>query len=238
MSFTGMLRGLAIGAGAMYFLDPDRGRRRRALVRDQWRGLSHLTGDFFDKALRDAQNRFEGTLAEVAGMMHQEELSEEVLVDRVRSKLGRYVSHPRAIEVSVHDGRVVLSGAILESELPGLMRAVRSVRGVRGVDNRTTPHAEAGNVSDLQGGRARFGEQPDVMQANWAPSTRLFMGGLGSLLMLNCLVRRNLSSMLLGTLGFGLVSSSMSHCEQLQRMRPSESGPSTSPARRVPAETQ
>ena len=32
------LRGIGAGAGFMYFFDPDRGKRRRALVRDQMNG--------------------------------------------------------------------------------------------------------------------------------------------------------------------------------------------------------
>ena len=35
MTILGTLAGFSAGAAAMYFLDPDRGARRRALVRDQ-----------------------------------------------------------------------------------------------------------------------------------------------------------------------------------------------------------
>jgi hypothetical protein len=208
----GLLRGIAVGAGAMFFLDPVRGNRRRALVRDQFTGLTHRTGDFFDKAMRDAQHRMEGTVAEATAALRKEELSDDVLLARVRSKLGRYVSHPRAIEVSAHDGHVVLSGPVLQEEIPGLLSAVWGVRGVRDVEDRTTKHEEAGNISDLQGGQCRSGDVPEIFQANWAPATRLFMGGLGSLLLLNCLTRRSLGSMLWGTLGCGLVMASAANC--------------------------
>jgi hypothetical protein len=208
----GLLKGAALGAGAMFFFDPVRGNRRRALVRDQFIKFSHRTGDFFDKAIRDAEHRIEGTMAELSGALHHEQVSDDVLVERVRSKIGRCVSHPRAIEVSAHQGCVVLSGPVLAEEVPSLLGCVWRVRGVRGVEDQTTPHAEPGNISDLQGGRSRSGDIPELLQANWAPATRLFMGGVGTWLMLSCLLRRNLSSFLWGTLGFGLVAASATGC--------------------------
>src|SRR5687768_10115656 len=85
----GLLRGIAVGAGAMFFFDPVRGNRRRALVRDQFTRLTHRTGCFFDKAIRDLQHRAEGTMAECSAALRQEEVSDDVLSARVRSKLGR-----------------------------------------------------------------------------------------------------------------------------------------------------
>jgi hypothetical protein len=212
MTLEGTLRGIALGAGAMYFFDPVQGRRRRALVRDQFIGLFHRTGDFFDKAFRDAQHRIEGTIAETSNLFQHEQVSDEVLVERVRSKIGRYCSHPRALEVVSQDGRIVLSGTVLKQELPRLLSAVWGTRGVREVEDHTTSHAEAGTISDLQGGRYRSGDVSELFQANWAPATRLFMGGVGTMLMLNCLARRNLGAALMGSVGFGLVMTSMSNC--------------------------
>src|SRR5690349_2313175 len=54
------LGGLALGAAAMYFLDPEGGRRRRALVRDQ---AEHLMSDWPGRATstaRDVANRARG----------------------------------------------------------------------------------------------------------------------------------------------------------------------------------
>src|SRR5919201_362461 len=72
-----------------------------------------------------------------------------------RAAMGRVVSHPHAIRVESNWGRVTLSGNILESEVDDLLSCAASVHGVREVENRLTPHAEAGGVPDLQGGRTR-----------------------------------------------------------------------------------
>jgi osmotically-inducible protein OsmY len=68
-------------------------------------------------------------MAEARSTVSDEEVSDEVLVDRVRAKMGRVVSHPGAIKVTAEQGRVTLSGAVLEHEHEELLQAVRSVRG-------------------------------------------------------------------------------------------------------------
>jgi hypothetical protein len=110
------LTGAIVGGGAMYFFDPQIGKRRRALLEDQLRRTSRETVEGLDAAWCDLSNRVQGTLAE-----------------------------------------------------PGV-------------------HAFT----------------------KWTPGTRLLAGAVGGLLMANCLARRNLSSMLWGTIGFGLASRALS----------------------------
>ena len=56
--------GLATGAALMYFLDSDRGRRRRALVRDQAVGLSNDVREAISDRTQDLSNRAYGLMAE------------------------------------------------------------------------------------------------------------------------------------------------------------------------------
>src|SRR5438034_402162 len=125
------LSGFGAGAAFMYLSDPDRGKRRRALARDQavktWNDFSGLV----DKAQRDLVNRSEGALCAAKALFRQPFSDLDVLVQRVRSRLGRLVSHPHAIEVTVEDSRIVLSGPILENDLDCLLRGARSVPGVK-----------------------------------------------------------------------------------------------------------
>jgi hypothetical protein len=59
----GILAGAGLGAGLMYFLDPDMGRRRRALARDK---LVHVANEVEDGArliVKDLENRAHGLAA-------------------------------------------------------------------------------------------------------------------------------------------------------------------------------
>jgi hypothetical protein len=131
-------------------------------------------------------------------------VSDEVLAERVRAKLGRRVSHPHSIDVDARDGCITLSGLIVAREVKDLLSAVSSISGVRAVDNRLDAHESSEHVSALQGGRKRPGDRLDVFQERWAPATRLSVGAIGGALMAVCAIRRSPMTTLLGTLGFGL----------------------------------
>jgi hypothetical protein len=167
----------------MYFLDPDRGRRRRALIRDQAVGFCNYMACHWDKAARDFNNRLTGFFAEIERRGRGEPVSDNQLANRVRSKLGRHVSHPRAIDVEVHDGRVTLRGRVLASEAQGVFDAVRWVPGVRHVDNQMEAYSEPGNIAALQGGECR-GETRGGAQSTWPPAVSLgaTAGGLAMML--------------------------------------------------------
>jgi osmotically-inducible protein OsmY len=146
--------GMTAGAGLMYYMDPDRGRRRRALVRDQ---LDHAThrledaGERVNALAEQMSDRARGVAHESRARLREERVTDDVLVERVRAGMGRAVSNPRAIEVSAHDGTVTLTGPALSHEARDLVRAVEHVRGVRDVVNRLDVHDKAGNVPGLQG---------------------------------------------------------------------------------------
>src|SRR5687767_316457 len=119
-----MMTGFAIGATLMYVFDPSRGRRRRALVRDQFTRLGHKAGDGLDAAARDLSNRAVGRVAEARRRFRADQATDDILVERVRAELGRVVSHARAIDVEARDGRVRLCGPILTHEVNSLLDAV------------------------------------------------------------------------------------------------------------------
>lgn len=144
--------GLLIGAAVMYLLDPERGGRRRALVRDKATRARHKLGEGLDVTARDLSNRAKGTAAELRSRLRREAVDDTVLEERVRAAVGHAISHPGAIEASVSEGRVTLRGPVLEHELDGLLRAVRRVRGVSEVVNELKLHRDPGGVPSLQDG--------------------------------------------------------------------------------------
>ena len=205
--------GLGLGAGLMFMFDPDRGRRRRALARDQMAHAARILARATGATSRDLTHRIYGAMAESGNLFRREEISDDVLTDRVRARIGRSVSHPHAISVTVNNGHVSLSGPVLAHEAPRLLSGVSSVRGVKGIENVLTVHTEAENISSLQGGRPRTGDRFALMQTNWSPTARLMAGLTGGALMANCLARRDLVSAALGTLGFGLFMRSATNLE-------------------------
>jgi len=165
----------------MYLLDPDRGARRRALVRDQTVRARHRLADSAEATGRDLRNRAAGTAAELRSRFRRETPGDEVLHERVRSALGRAVSHPGAVAVSVADGRVTLEGQVLAPELDDLIRTVRGVRGVSEVRNELEVSSSPQGIPSLQGGRPREA-RTELAQETWAPGTRAAVAAIGSAL--------------------------------------------------------
>jgi hypothetical protein len=197
-----ILAGAGVGAGMMYLFDPNSGRRRRSLVRDQVRHRCSATSKSADVLRRDAGNRLHGLMAEMRHSFNHDRPSDEVLVDRVRSRIGRVVSHPSAIVVGAKDGCVTLSGPVLANEVRSLVSNVRRVLGVQHVVNALDVHQERGNFSALQGGLERHYQPLDIFQQNWSPTTRAAVGATALVLMGACLINRSFSSIALGTMGF------------------------------------
>lgn len=178
-----MLGGAALGAGIMYLLDPDRGKGRRALIRDQAVRSARRTRDAAGATARDVQNRTRGMLYSMKSWVSPEtSFIDDLLVERVRSKLGMLVRHPRSIDVTAFAGTVTLSGPVLADEVESLVAMVSRVHGVRHVENRLDIHQEAGDVPGLQGGPTRRprGNEFELSQLNWSPATRFLTGAAGT----------------------------------------------------------
>ena len=59
-----MAFGMVIGAAVMYLLDPNMGRRRRAMLRDQVASKTNKAGDQLGSQARHMQNKAKGVVAE------------------------------------------------------------------------------------------------------------------------------------------------------------------------------
>src|SRR5215217_5134668 len=100
-----LLYGIGIGATLMYILDPDRGARRRALLRDKCARASNKTQEYAGKISRDLGNRAQGLVAETRNLFRHEDVPDDLLVQRVKTELGRHPVHDRAVTVVADQGR-------------------------------------------------------------------------------------------------------------------------------------
>ena len=204
----------ALGAAVMYLLDPERGTRRRHLLRDKFFSSIYETGECLAKTAEYTRDRTRGIIAETTKRFRADEAPDVVIVERVRSAMGRAVSHPHAIQAFAQDGVVTLRGPILGDELDTLLSTLSRVRGVRGVNNQLELHTHPGNIPALQGGGStRHGQRYDLMQAHWSPFTRLWTGLAGSGLAVWGLGQRGLIGAAAGLFGSSLMLRSLTNLE-------------------------
>ncbi|WP_454688121.1 BON domain-containing protein [Achromobacter aloeverae] len=146
------VKAMAVGAIAMYYLDPDSGRRRRAQLRDSMRAACDGLGQRVRAEGRHAAYQMRGLRAEIDSSVTASVVDDVTLVERVRAALGRLVGSPGAIDVSVIEGIVSLAGHVLTAEHEPLINAVSAMPGVRSVADHLAVYDEPGNIPELQGG--------------------------------------------------------------------------------------
>jgi hypothetical protein len=177
-----LIAGVGIGAGCMYLMDPDRGRARRALLRDKSGSAYGEARASVDSAQADLANRAKGLVAKAKSFVQHEPVEDDQLVARVRAKVGRLVSHPHAIDVTAQQGRITVSGDVLEQEAEGLLSGVGAIRGVSSVCDHLLRHRDAANVASLQGGREQRAERQQVWRHDRPPALRVLAGVAGGTL--------------------------------------------------------
>src|SRR5688572_28996971 len=76
-----LLLGAMLGAAATFLLDPDQGRRRRAMLREQVSSRAHRLNDSFGVARRDLGNRARGVVFGLRSRFNSDEVRDEILVE-------------------------------------------------------------------------------------------------------------------------------------------------------------
>ncbi len=128
----------------VYLMDPERGRRRRNLLRDQFMARSRRLG-------RGLNALWRGAAAETYGVSHRivhlvpkqtEIADDETLRQRVESQLFRDRHVPKGnLNITAEHGMVILRGELDSPlEIAQLEERVRRIAGVRGVQNLMHPH--------------------------------------------------------------------------------------------------
>lgn len=201
------------GAALMFFLDPDQGNRRRTFV---WNKVFHLgkhSRESSGKAPRDLGNRTEGVSSEAkAPMMEWSETDDDFLAERVRSRVGRFVSYPQTIEVSARNGVVTLKGDILRSEARRAMAEAHTVRDVVEVRNDMKTHSDE---SDIPGFAGNGRKRQRFVRRRQSPGFRLALGAAGgALAVVGTILRWRRHPMVgkaLTTAGVGLLGSEIAN---------------------------
>ncbi len=176
MDTRALLSGMAVGVAIALTLDPGRGGRRRALLRDRLARSVRVASRAAGTVIGDLTNRAQGLVAARCAQWQSDEVDDVRLVARVRAKLGRACTHPRAIEVEARDGEVALRGPIFANEVSDVLTAAASVRGVHAVVNALEPHDTADGVPSLQGTGRLPAPGFDLLPEHWAPATRALVG--------------------------------------------------------------
>ena len=203
---TSFAAGAVLGVAAMYLLDPDRGKRRRGLVADKAYSVVAGTRSALGAASRDAAHRIEGLRARARRLLSDAPVPDDLqLIERVRARMGRLVSHPHAIQVGANHGRVTLSGPVLAQEAPRLLSAVRTVWGVSAVEDRLVLHATAQSISSLQGGAPDNGDDVPFVRERWTPAIQAGAVVGGALLTMAGLRERPLVAATLAGAGLALI---------------------------------
>jgi len=164
----------AVGSAATLLFDPTTGRRRRALIGDKLVHAGRVTRNRLGTATGDISNRARGLTAAARHRASDDQVDDATIAGRVRARLGRACSHPRAVDVFVWNGSVTLRGLILAAEVTDVVEAVTAVPGVTNVINELEPHVDSDGIPSLQGNGRRTGW--NLSPRRWSPITRTLVG--------------------------------------------------------------
>jgi uncharacterized membrane protein len=217
-TFTKTMGAATVGGLLVYFLDPDTGKRRRALMKDRSVSFVKDADRAIGKASRDLSNRARGAVADARSRLPLRDVSDEVLVEQVRARLGRVCSFPHLVEVSARDGVISLRGGALESEHDDFMSAISSLRHVSSVRNEMKTYKSPQDIPGVQQGTTRRKEPA----AGWTPAARLGMGVAGAALALFGGARRGLIRRTARLAGLGLLARAFTnmHVSELLGLKP------------------
>jgi osmotically-inducible protein OsmY len=130
--------GIATGGAIGYLLDPDRGRSRRARLRDQTKSQVRT-------ASASLKNRLDYQRGVARGIMHdlakhlgpEREYTDDTLLQKVKSEALGHWDHKDTIAVDIRDGMVMLTGRVdSETDRDRLIELIRAVDGVGLIDDR------------------------------------------------------------------------------------------------------
>src|SRR5262245_22540636 len=122
-----LLYAAAVGAAAMYLLDPSQGRRRRARIRDKAGTMRQDVAERVSSGARRLRDRARGRARDRVAAR----ASDFVIEQRIRARLGHFVRNSGLLDVKCEDGVATLRGQIIATDVDELLHRLRRVQGVR-----------------------------------------------------------------------------------------------------------
>lgn len=130
---------LLAGAAAMFFLDPDHGKRRRAIARDRAAGMARRGSAMGERVQRRVASDAHGIRQRAAhpAWEHEPPANDAALAQKVMTELFRDPRIPKgSINVSAENGIVQLRGQVEHPEtIREIEERVRRVPGVADVES-------------------------------------------------------------------------------------------------------
>lgn len=152
------LLGILSGVIAEYYFDQRSGARRRSILRDKILHWGRRSMSRFARQSRYLANRAYGKTIEYTNgrLAVADSVDDVVLVERIRAKVGRILSHPKMIRFDSQAGRIRISGYALTHEVPKLYRQILKVPGVRSIQaNNVIPVENEKRMSSIASPRGQ-----------------------------------------------------------------------------------
>ena len=162
--------GFGAGAGLMYLCDPNRGRARRSRLAGELTGFIRRDEKRAAKRTKDVLHRLGGLAAEaVSSLTEEADVADEILTERINSKLGHVLSHPHQVEVHAKNGVVTLEGKLAHAERRQVRQEVKAIPGVNRINDCLAGPTSAfapGVLVGLAAGLALLGTSSERPKAN------------------------------------------------------------------------
>ena len=136
-----MVAGAALGATAMYFCDPHRGKARRTELQQKAASAARQTGHGVATKAEDLLNRAKGAVAKADAAFERDEegIDDDVVAERIRSHMGHITERAADIQTEVVSGIVVLHGTVSPDKHRQMIDEILKIPGVKGVRDRLVP---------------------------------------------------------------------------------------------------
>ena len=150
--------GVALGAALAYFLDPDRGKGRRAQARDRLAASLRRSRHGAARRARWSEGAIAGAGARfVRAFSEREPMNDATLTAKVESELFRDPNVPKGrININAEEGTVVLRGVVdSRDQIEHLLAQTASIDGVRAARSLLRTADEAVEQPVARPGKAR-----------------------------------------------------------------------------------